>query len=214
MKIKFESVKEFCEKFPERERFNAEGPSWSISYGGQDLGSVKSKVRCARWDDSKVFVFKPKSKKWGCLWPIKDFISYYTVIVPEQKSEAQQWERRMRNVIKRLDKSGLWPDVKTELESVLAAGYENRDKSRDIYQCKTKSIYFGKFNNDIEKYEIADALANERPYYTRVQAGYDVSFQYDPKTKHAWYSEEYRGCGNGHYYIALDANMALFVEDD
>ena len=29
-----------------------------------------------------------------------------------------------------------------------------------------------------------------------------------------WSSEELRGCGNGHYYIALDANTALFVEDD
>ena len=29
-----------------------------------------------------------------------------------------------------------------------------------------------------------------------------------------WYSKEFKGCGNGHYYLALDATHTIFVEDD
>jgi hypothetical protein len=32
--------------------------------------------------------------------------------------------------------------------------------------------------------------------------------------KLAWYSEEYRGCLNGHYYLMFDATHAIFYEDD
>lgn len=57
-------------------------------------------------------------------------------------------------------------------------------------------------------------MDRKEKYRTSGQASYDVSFEYNPDTNRAWYSEEYRGCGNGHYYIALDATHALFSEDD
>ncbi len=79
--------------------------------------------------------------------------------------------------------------------------------------CKLKAMYFGRWSD--EKDRIRKALAERRDYRSgRIRAGYDVSFEYDAEKKKAWYSEEFRGCGNGHYYIALDANTALFVEDD
>ena len=40
------------------------------------------------------------------------------------------------------------------------------------------------------------------------------TFEYKADKNKAWYSEEYRGCGNGHYYIAIDENTALFIEND
>jgi len=76
-----------------------------------------------------------------------------------------------------------------------------------------KSMYFGTFNKD-EKIEIKCAIADKRPYSTRAYTSYDVTFSYDAAKAKAWYSEEYRGCGNGHYYIALDENTALFIEND
>lgn len=76
-----------------------------------------------------------------------------------------------------------------------------------------KSMYFGTFNK-YEKTEIKCAIADKRPYSTRAYTSYDVSFNYDPEKAKAWYSEEYKGCGNGHYYIALDENSALFIEND
>ena len=81
-------------------------------------------------------------------------------------------------------------------------------------ECRMKSLYFGKPYNRMIKDEIADAMANRRRTTQRARAGYDVTFEYDPDRNMAWYSEEYRDCGNGHYYLALDASTALFCEDD
>ena len=80
--------------------------------------------------------------------------------------------------------------------------------------CILKSMYFGKYGNASEKQTIADRIASKEDYKTTARTGYDVSFSYDSKTGKAFYSEEYKGCGNGHYYIALDNSTALFCEDD
>lgn len=85
----------------------------------------------------------------------------------------------------------------------------------DKSNIKLKSMYFGKYSNEHYKTLIQDAIANKTKFSTpRLNNGYDVSFEYNPDKNAAWYSEEYRNCGNGHYYIALDHNLAMFVEDD
>lgn len=80
--------------------------------------------------------------------------------------------------------------------------------------CRLKSMYFGKYTNKDEKLEIKAALNDHRSYSTNAYTSYDVSFEYNADKNMAWYSEEYKGCGNGHYYLALDENTALFCEDD
>lgn len=87
----------------------------------------------------------------------------------------------------------------------------------DLAMCKLKSMYFGK--GSYEKTFIKVAMFERRDYSCRAYTSYDVSFHLEfPKDKkdftRAWYSEEYRGCGNGHYYLALSENCALFCEDD
>lgn len=85
----------------------------------------------------------------------------------------------------------------------------------EISECRLKSMYFGKSDNAETKKQIARALSEKKEYLAyRMPVSYDVTFEYQPKYNKAWYSEEYRGCGNGHYYYALDASTALFVEDD
>lgn len=80
---------------------------------------------------------------------------------------------------------------------------------------KIKKMYFGKRDNNYYLGRIAYAMENEEKYETpRVVAGYDVSFEYNPDVEKAWYREGFRGCGNGHYYYALNATHALFSEDD
>ena len=80
---------------------------------------------------------------------------------------------------------------------------------------KLKTMYFGKHDNHYVKECISNALAEKRRYCSgRYRTSYDVSFEYDPSRNMAWYSEEYKDCGNGYYYIALDANTALFIEKD
>ena len=79
---------------------------------------------------------------------------------------------------------------------------------------KIKPMYFGKWRNASEKEAIKKALQEKRKYITRARTSYDVTFEYDPEKNKAWYMEEYKDCGNGHYYLALDANSAIFYEDD
>lgn len=62
--------------------------------------------------------------------------------------------------------------------------------------------------------EIKEHIRNKEEYRTSGRNGYDVSFSYNPETNKAWYSEEYRNCGNGHYYLALNETHALYWEKD
>lgn len=91
------------------------------------------------------------------------------------------------------------------------------------YECgipKIKTMNFGsKYINDLERQKIKNAMYSKTPYGTFAYTNYDVSFSYKPKSdndniERAWYSEEYKGCGNGHYYLALDNEHALYCEDD
>lgn len=79
---------------------------------------------------------------------------------------------------------------------------------------KFKSMYFGKYQNKQYKEMIKQAIENKRKEHIATTVSYDVSFEYNPECNKAWYSEEYRGCGNGHYYLALDHNTAVHYEDD
>lgn len=84
----------------------------------------------------------------------------------------------------------------------------------ELSECTLKSMYFGKWDNTTIKDNIRRALAEKRKHSESVTVSYDVSFEYNPDLKKAWYSEEYRNCGNGHYYLALSENTAVFAEND
>lgn len=64
----------------------------------------------------------------------------------------------------------------------------------------------------------ANAIVTKGRFNMRWRKDYDNSIEcrFDEKENvmRAWYSEEYKGCGNGHYYYAIDATHAIFGEDD
>lgn len=83
------------------------------------------------------------------------------------------------------------------------------------HKAKVKKMNFGQWDNKRVLSEIKQALEEDQKYSTgRYQVQYDVSYEYNPEVKKAWYSEEYRDCGNGHYYLALDETHALYYETD
>ena len=63
---------------------------------------------------------------------------------------------------------------------------------------------------------VEEGIKQGRLYNHKWYKGYDNSVEV--KTNGdiicGWYSEEYKGCGNGHYYLLLDARHAHFYEDD
>lgn len=80
---------------------------------------------------------------------------------------------------------------------------------------KVKKMRFAEKNwNDEKLAEIKKAYDKNEKITVSGRTNYDVSFDGNFPEKRAWYSEEYKGCGNGHYYLALDCTHALFYEDD
>lgn len=87
----------------------------------------------------------------------------------------------------------------------------NYDK---IPKIKKMRIYRNIERNNDELKLIAEKMKRKEKYTVCNRVDYDVSFEYHPEKEKAFYSEEYRGCGNGHYYIALNATHALYREKD
>ena len=87
------------------------------------------------------------------------------------------------------------------------------DEYDTVIACNLKTMYFGKYDNKCDKEFIRKKIeAKEKLSFYR-SVNYDVSFSFNGSDK-AYYSEEYKGTGNGHYYAALDENVAVFLEND
>ena len=80
-----------------------------------------------------------------------------------------------------------------------------------------KSIAYHKWDRENRHAMVEKAIREKTDYRHRWEASYDntleVQLGKDGKLR-GWYSEEYRGCGNGHYYLLFDATHAIFYEDD
>lgn len=217
----------------------------------------KNRSRAMKEEDGRIFVFSKGKRKFGWRYRPEEFLLFYTDFrIPDQDEKA--WKKRIAKASRKLETSGLWPEIKTYLDNLLKISLSDWKDMRSIYWgtpynqnraqalasyhekypfmfsqdedgelyissdyfsdlaiCKTKAMYFGKYENRMIKEQIKEAMEEKRTFTSgRIQANYDVSFEYRPEKQMAWYSEEYRNCGNGHYYIALDANTALHLEDD
>lgn len=85
------------------------------------------------------------------------------------------------------------------------------------------SIPYGKYNQ-YDRLRVEQALERARQAEgdfeqetARWYGSYDYSIEVrknEDGTIYGWYSAEYKGCGNGHYYLLLDATHAIFCEDD
>lgn len=107
------------------------------------------------------------------------------------------------------------PEINRRVEEILKKYpcLENSFFQGGLGFCQTKSMYFG-WNNKLYKEQIKNRIKSREKFTARARTSYDVSFEYEPDKKMAWYSEEYKDCGNGHYYLAINESTAIFVEDD
>ena len=134
------------------------------------------------------------------------------------------------------DEKGLTYDEKDarqkELQDKFDAYYQERGAESDFYHFRqlseTKQVVSVPYTNG------GHSKANQLDYVNAIieqvkqgEAGnhkshrwygsYDYSIEVrknDDGTIYGWYSAEYKGCGNGHYYLLLDAEHAIFCEDD
>ena len=79
-----------------------------------------------------------------------------------------------------------------------------------------KSIAWHKWERERMSAEVAECIKNGKEFRRRWVNGYDNSVEIANRDgeKLAWYSEEYRNCGNGWYYLMFDATHAIFYEKD
>lgn len=157
------------------------------------------------------------------LWP--DILSFYRDLLQMSLEDLKDirtrfWERKRLRDETIETRNALWGPhlAKYPFAFELADDGDWELKTNYLYEladCKLKTMYFGKRENEFVKDQIRQALEEKKDFNSgKCEAGYDVSFSYRADKCMAWYSEEYRGCGNGHYYLALNQNTAVFYEND
>ena len=211
-------------------------------------------VRLWQTDDGRIAIMSKGRKKYGhelSLW--YDHYDEWTDLRLVEHKEFDYYKRfvkRATDALKMLNESGLWPDIKKEIEhfftlseaeqkqmveDITTDSYEKFYKqtwdggkyawvgSHQIFCSFThktcwKSIAWRKWEREEMSKRVAECIKNGGEFSRRWENGYDntveVATNKEDGYKRAWYSEEYRGCGNGHYYLMFDATHAIFYEDD
>ena len=158
--------------------------------------------------------------------------------------------KRAKDAQKMLEASGLWGDIKKEIDDFLNLPDEKieefvNDATSDFYENIYVKLYepdnkypwlhsyqifesflrnrcwkspnFGRFNQT-EKNLLKEKYENKENIRLKWRNGYDnsieISFDRKDNISRGWYSEEYKDCGNGHYYLLFDLTHAIFYEDD
>ena len=156
---------------------------------------------------------------------------------------VKRMRKRAESGIEMLNESGLWVDIKKELMKFIDLSdddirrdfidgdiYETyRTKKYDwlksyqvFFSLKAKKCWknpsFGKY--DFSKDNVIDyfkrSISDKKPIRFTWRNVYDNTLEVisDNGIYRGFYSEEFRGCGNGHYYLLFDATHAIFYEDD
>ena len=164
------------------------------------------------------------------------------VEVKPEKSEIDMCRDNLKKVVKYLSASGLWsPMIKgaeyllslTDEELLSMKDHNNYYKRMEplreqgiwwwgsecfinLFYTKIRTMRSPKYLKGYHTEQIKSALAEKRNCQDRWRDGYDNSFEirHDNECVRGWYSEEYKDCGNGHYYFLLDETHIIFAEND
>lgn len=150
-----------------------------------------------------------ESGLWADIAVVWDNLYKYVTLDEKRKIYDMSWDNREATVAYCKEHYPFM--IKTDRDG---KEYIDTDYIWELSRCKLKSMYFGYYNTE-EKEQIRKAISERRQYSTpRIRTNYDVSFDYNPENNKAFYREEYKDCGNGHYYLALNHSTAVFCEDD
>ena len=156
---------------------------------------------------------------------------------------VKRMRKRAESGIEMLNESGLWLDIKKELmkfidlsnddirrdfidgdiyETYLTKKYDWLKSYQVFFALKAKKCWknpsFDKY--DLSKDNVIDyfkrSISDKKPIRFTWRNVYDNTLEIlnDNGIYRGFYSEEFRGCGNGHYYLLFDATHAIFYEDD
>lgn len=184
----------------------------------------------AEWESMKRYMPRPKNTD-----ELKDMLHKRVL-------------NRAKKAIEMLSKSGMWNNIKDELEYFVSL--PEAEQRELVVSVDTDSYNFYKMTFSGQKYSwvnyhflfeqfvkdkcwkslawrryerstytayLQKCIEDKTNYSHRWVNGYDNSVELAMQKDgvfRGWYSEEYRGCGNGHYYLLLDATHAIHCEDD
>lgn len=190
---------------------------------------------------NSICKYKYKSQAYGYVIPYSDVTSWVNIKPIENTTDFVKVKNFLTNVVKYLSASGLWENIKNDYVIILAQGddYLKHVLSLDWseqrkYLEETIGVYFhvdsithsarkgivsinyDKWDRNAIRERAKQCIENGEKYTHKWEKGYDNSIEFSVHggRKCGWYSTEYRGCGNGHYYLALDEKRAIFCETD
>lgn len=94
----------------------------------------------------------------------------------------------------------------SETKQIVSVPYSNGGYSKERQVANAREIIEQVRQGEAGKYKTFRWYGNY-DYHIEVRKN-------DDGTIYGWYSAEYKGCGNGHYYLLLDAEHAIYSEDD
>ena len=200
------------------------------------MGGTKMRMRLFIYGGRTICKYAKRKRNRGYAVSTEVIEKFWKSIdKPTPEDPHKRWRHNAAKVVKYLEASGLWEGYLQDLKKALTLSDEElfvpRDEPDYYHKISEKfehlSVdgYFSLFQKDgvrtvnwghhkDYKERVAQAMANKSPLTLSWTVSYDNSIEYAPDKKRAWYSEEYRGCGNGHYYLMLDAEHVGFCEDD
>lgn len=188
-----------------------------------------------------VCIFRKRSRKWGDILCGIDNTIERIEVKGKQYDDIATFKRNVRAVIKYLSASGLWSPMLETAKVFLTltdeqirlgrtfGGYEELMKNiiKDghwygsdcydtlFYDRCIKTVNYNRWTREMDTQKVCEAIANKTNYHTSWRKGYDNSLEVNFNGyARGWYSEEYKDCGNGHYYFLLDEKHIIFGEND
>lgn len=204
-----------------------------------DENGKKSRHRLFVSQSGIVAEYKHRSTRYGHPFSLMDYVK----IESAEEDLIVTMRKNVEKIIKYISASGLWTclleDLKrladfpdSQVQELLKYVYDDwkilsekmHELSIDELDALMLSNLFQKSIIKTARYNkrlfneknILDAINNKTDCHTSWENGYDcrASVKNTEKGYKGWYSEEYRGCGNGYYYILLDHKHVFFIEKD
>lgn len=192
-------------------------------------------VRIALSSYGELMTMAPRARKYGYkldVWRL----CYVVLHLPDEKTPAQEYAddvRRYKDYFERNSSSHLWQDIRNELAQVTdeklkrleamdcTSHYEAWKTAGElglpkIEQHKTTTLKnCGAPQHVIDG--VRDAIKDTKEFMFAWVNDYDYTVNgkmCNDGVYRAWLSQEYRGYGNGHYWLLISPTQAIFAEDD
>ena len=213
------------------------------TYVATNEDGTTERVRLFISNNDTLCKFKGKSRTRGYNVTYFDNLNWVSVSKVKKSDEQikKTFVKRLNKCKNCLKDSGLWQDFIEDIDYLLDSEdrlnefikndtdgyYENVYLNKKhtfkfpklLDSLLNKGLYkipYERFFADEQRNKVKNAIGNKDKYHDRWRGSYDYSLTLtnDENVHRGWFSAEYKGCGNGHYYLLMNENYALFYEDD